>query len=332
MTATSRGPLAGIALRILSDGRAGHEVQTLGVAEALGASPDLFRLAPRALFRLVAPYGPSDPRDAGALSPPYPDIALAAGRRTIPALRRLKRLSGGKVFTVYFNRPATGVSTADLIIAPVHDEFTGVNVVTPITPANRLKPDILAATRAAPDPRVAALPGRRVALLVGGDSRHFRFSESDCARLATAVREISAGGASVMATVSRRTPAPLVKAIAAALDGKEGFLWDGGAGPNPYLSILAYADALLVTADSVNMTSEAAATGAPVHVFWPDGGHPRFAAFHAGLAATGASRAWRGALEEWTYPPVNSTTAIATAILQAFLSFRARSCGGAHNR
>ncbi len=221
------------------------------------------------------------------------------------------------MFTVYFNRPATGVSTADLIVAPVHDEFTGVNVMTPITPANRLTPEILATARAAPDPRVAALQGRRVALLVGGDSRHFRFSEADCAQLAAAVRQISAGGASVMATVSRRTPVPLVGAIAAALDGKEGFLWDG-AGPNPYVSMLACADALLVTADSVNMVSEAAATGAPVHVFWPGGGHPRFAAFHAGLAATGASRTWRGALEEWAYPPVNSTPAIAAAVLQAY--------------
>ena len=124
-----------------------------------------------------------------------------------------------------------------------------------------------------------------------------------------------------MATMSRRTPAPLASAIAAALDGREGFIWDG-AGPNPYLSMLACADALLVTADSVNMASEAAATGAPVHVFWPGGGHSRLAAFHAGLAATSASRAWRGGLEAWSYPPVNSTPAIADAILQAFLSFR----------
>ena len=40
-------------------------------------------------------------------------------------------------------------------------------------------------------------------------------------------------------------------------------------------AIRANADAILVTADSVNMASEAAATGAPVHVFWPGGGHPR---------------------------------------------------------
>ena len=324
-------PSAGPALRILSDGRAGHEAQTLGVAEALGAIIDLRRLDPGALFGLLAPFGPADPRDLAAVAPPWQEIAFAAGRRTIPALRRLKRLSGGRIFTVYFNRPATGRATADLIVAPRHDGFTGENVISPLTPANRLTPQLLAATRAAPDPRIAALPAPRVALLIGGDSRHFHFSDLDSRNLTTAVRQIVAGGASVMATVSRRTPAPLAAALKAAIAKGPGFLWDG-AGPNPYVAMLACADAILVTADSVNMASEAAATGAPVHVFWPGGGHPRLAAFHATLAETGASRTWRGELERWSYPPVNATPAIAAEILRAFSSFRAGSCGGAHNR
>ncbi len=307
-------------MRILSDGRAGHEAQTLGVAATLGATPALHRLAPRAFFNLLAPFGPADPRDAAALAPLWPDIALAAGRRTIPALRRLKRLSGGRVFTVYFNRPATGTSTADLIVAPRHDGFIGDRVITPTTPANRLTPEILAATRAAPDPRVAALPGRRVALLIGGDSRHFQFSDADATQLASAVRQIFVTGASVMATISRRTPAPVARALVAAIAEGPGFLWDG-AGPNPYVSLRACADAILVTADSVNMTSEAAATGAPVHVFWPRGGHRRMTAFHAALAETGASRTWQGVLEDWSYPPVNATPAIAADILQAFNIF-----------
>jgi mitochondrial fission protein ELM1 len=321
----------GATLRVLGDGRAGHEAQSLGVAEALGAEPDLRRIAPRRVFEWLAPYGPMDPRDADAVTPPWPDIAIAAGRRTIPALRRLKHDSGGRTFTVYMNRPATGAATADLIVAPHHDGFGGANVITPAIPANRLSAKILAATRIAPDPRVAALPCPRIALLIGGDSRHFRFTDVDATKLAAAVRQIFAGGASVMATISRRTPAPVAQALKAAIAEGPGFLWDGG-DPNPYISILACADALLVTADSVNMTGEAAATGAPVHVFWPDGGHPRFAAFHAALAETGASRTWRGSLQSWSYPPVNTTPAIAEAVLAAFTGARVRSCGRTHNR
>jgi mitochondrial fission protein ELM1 len=322
---------AGVTLRVIGDGRTGHEAQSLGVAEALGGAPDFRRIAPRRLFDWLAPIGPMDPQDAGAVSPPWPDIAIAAGRRTLPALRQLKRDSGGCAFTVYINRPLTGCVAADFIIAPRHDGFAGRNVMTPTTPANRLSPEILVATRLAPDPRVATLPAPRVALLIGGDSRHFRFSDADAARLAAAVRQIFSTGASIMATISRRTPAPVARALAATIAEGPGFLWNG-TDPNPYVSILACADAILVTADSVNMASEAAATGAPVHLFWPAGGHPRFAAFHAGLAETGASRTWRGTLESWSYPPVNSTPAVAAAVLEAFNSARVRSCGRAHNR
>lgn len=321
----------GATLRVIGDGRAGHEAQSLGVAEALGAEPDLRRIAPRRLFDWLAPFGRMDPRDANAVTPPWPDIAIAAGRRTIPALRRLKRASGGRTFTVYLNRPATGTATADLIVAPRHDGFSGANVIAPAIPANRLSAKILAAARIAPDPRVAALPGPRIALLIGGDSRHFRFTDNDAAKLAAAVRQIFANGASVMATISRRTPVAVAKALGTAIAAGPGFLWDGG-DPNPYVSILACADAVLVTADSVNMASEAASTGAPIHVFWPGGSHPRITAFHAALAETGASRTWRGTPETWSYHPVNTTPAIAEAVLEAFNSARVRSCGRTHNR
>ena len=47
-------------------------------------------------------------------------------------------------------------------------------------------------------------------------------------------------------------------------------MWDGR-GENPYLALLALADAIVVTADSYNMVGEAAATGAPILVFEPSG-------------------------------------------------------------
>ena len=44
-----------------------------------------------------------------------------------------------------------------------------------------------------------------------------------------------------------------------------GTLWDE-TGDNPYFGILALADRLIVTAESISMISEALATGRPVHV------------------------------------------------------------------
>jgi hypothetical protein len=214
-------------------------------------------------------------------------------------------------------------------------------VIAPLAPPSRLTPEKLAEARAAPDPRVAALPEPRVGLLVGGDSRHFRFSDRDVAELAGIVEGLLAEGWSVAATVSRRTPERLAAALREALGPhptrlrratfsrereKEtrgemrAFLWEGD-GENPYLSILACSQALLVTADSVNMVGEAAGAGVPAHVFAPSGGAPKIAAFLDALEAQGAVRRWRGRLEHWRCEPLRETPAVAEAIGQAYVRF-----------
>ena len=55
-------------------------------------------------------------------------------------------------------------------------------------------------------------------------------------------------------------------------------LWDG-TGDNPYFGILALADRLIVTEESISMVSEALATGRPVHVLPLEGSGMRHDAF-----------------------------------------------------
>lgn len=315
-------------LRILSDGRAGHEAQTLGVAEALGAAPDIRRVAPRAIYAALAPFAPADPRDGFTYAPPYPDIAIAAGRRTIPALTRLKRDSGGRTFTVYLNTPANGPGAADLIIAPRHDCLRAANVFSPLTPANRITPERLAAARAAPDPRIAVLPRPRMALIVGGDSRHGAYGAAHIAELAHIAASLLASGRGVMGTASRRTPTALRERLRRALVAPSGFFWDGER-ENPYLSMLANADAIIVTGDSVNMVGEAIATAAPVYVVPPPGrrgkiDRGKIDAYLGALRDAGAIRIWSGALADWRRTPVNATPDIASAVAQAYLAFAGR--------
>ncbi len=315
-----------ISLRILSDGLAGHESQTLGIAAEMGLVPDIRRVSPRKLFAALAPFGPIDPSESprflgSPIAPPWPDITLAAGRRTLPYLRRLKRESGRRVFTVYVNAPANGLRAADLIVAPIHDGIFGRNVVTPVTPPNRLSPAVLAQARRNPDPRVAALPAPRAALLIGGNNRHFRFTPPDAIALAEIVRNFFAQGYSVMATASRRTPGFVAEALNAALQEGRGWLWNGE-GENPYFSMLANADSLVASADSVSMVGESVATGAPVYVFAPIGGHRKIADYLARLERLGAVRPWNGTIERWRYEPINSTPSIAASILTAYETFR----------
>ncbi len=123
--------------------------------------------------------------------------------------------------------------------------------------------------------RLAPLPHPRVAVLVGGDSRHHRFTDADVARLADQLGALARAGAGLMMTASRRTPEALRRARDRPGGGRTAASSGTATGDNPYLPMLALADSVVVTADSFNMIGEAAATGVPVLVFEPQGGHPQ---------------------------------------------------------
>jgi mitochondrial fission protein ELM1 len=58
-------------------------------------------------------------------------------------------------------------------------------------------------------------------------------------------------------------------------------------GDNPYAGILAWADRIVVTPDSVNMISEACASGKPVHAFATRPIIGKLGEFHRGLVDGG---------------------------------------------
>jgi uncharacterized protein len=75
-----------------------------------------------------------------------------------------------------------------------------------------------------------------------------------------------------------------------------------------------------VTADSVSMISEAAATGKPVHILGLDGGNAKFSRFHAAMQAAGVTRPFVGRIESWSYPILDDTARAGAALRTLFLS------------
>ncbi|MCU4180897.1 mitochondrial fission ELM1 family protein [Bosea sp. BH3] len=312
---------------VLTDGKAGDEGQCLGVAERLGVMPEIRRVRPRKPFAWLMPRGPIDPREApdrseSPIRPPFPDIAIASGRRAVPYLRAVKKASNGRTFTVFLKDPRTGAGTADLIWVSGHDRLRGDNVLVTATSPHRLTPEKLASAQAAPPGPIGALPAPRVAVLVGGDSRHHRFSPADIEGFSKQLDALAGSGAALMGSPSRRTSPALANAASAVFARHGGWWWDGS-GENPYLALIANADAVVVTADSTNMIGEATATGVPVLVFEPQGGHPKITALIATLMQEGAVHPFRGQLAGKRYAPIDSTPVIADAIRRGWLSHRA---------
>lgn len=318
----------GVRVLLLGSGKAGHEVNAVGVAEALGAPYELRRVCPRKLFVWLSPFGPVDPRDQAGrpgslLSGPLPDIVIASGRVTVPYLRAFKRAAGRRVFAVFLQDPRFSRAMMDMIWVPEHDRLRGPNVIATLTSPHPFSLRRLAAARAAPNSRLAPLPTPRCAVVLGGPSGAQHFTRADVARLRAATQAIVAQGFSVMATPSRRTPPELLAAVREGLGAAPGFVWDRS-GDNPYASMLALADAVLVTGDSANMVGEATATGAPVYVFEPSGGASRkLAGAIDALERRGALRRFAGAIEPFRYEPIDSSAQIAHEIAGRFAAARA---------
>jgi uncharacterized protein len=327
VTATAGHALvpAGTRVLVLLSGKAGHETNCLGVAEAFGAPYRTQVVKPRRLFERLAPYGPVDPKDrpgrAGSLlSSPYPDIVIACGRVTVPYIRALKRIGGRQIFAAFLQDPRHGRDDFDLIWTPRHDRLVGPNVIATLTSPHPFSAMRLDNLRASLDPRIARLPSPRAAVMLGGPSGAHDFAACDLQRLSNAVGAIARQGYSIMATPSRRTPAALVAAAREGLRdvaSERVFVWDGE-GENPYGAMLAHADAILVTGDSVNMMGEAVSTGKPVYIFEPSGGGGRIGAFVEGLIEAGAARRFDGRIESFKYEPIDSSLTIARAIAERF--------------
>ncbi len=307
---------------VLADDRPGNAGQCLGVADALGLPYTVKTIAYgpwAALPNLLmgASLAGMTAESRAALTAPWPDLVVAAGRRTAPVARAVKSLAGGRPFLVQIMDPGPGGRDAfDLIAVPRHDGVrSGGNILPIVGAPHRVTAGRLAEAAAIWAARFADLPGPRIGVVVGGSTRRRRFTAAlgrDLGVRAAAMAAAAKG--SLLVTTSRRT-GPAAEALLAAISGPAFCYRWGAGGDNPYLGILGSADALVVTGDSVSMASEAAASTVPLYLFAPPFlTTAKHARFHADLYRDGYARPFDGTLAPWSHPPLNAAGEIAATI------------------
>jgi mitochondrial fission protein ELM1 len=312
---------------VLTDGRAGNEAQALGLAEALARRRPcriaIRRVAPKAwTARLPAhlwyglgarpggwPFTAYNAR-VRRIRPPWPDLVIGAGRRIAPLVAALKRLYGLR--TVQILNPQTPPAAFDLVVVPQHARLRAANVIVTLGTIARATPETAAAAAEPWRDRLACLPEPRLAVLLGGPSGSATFGAGAAGRIAEALTALAEQGHGLMVIPSQRTPEGLLARLREKL-GERAFVWDG-AGANPFPGILGLADAVLVTADSVNLASEAASAGKPVHVFPLRRLAGKLHEFHAALEAHGAARPFAGEIGGWSYPPLAEADRVAAEV------------------
>lgn len=310
----------------VSDGRAGNARQAVALAAALatetGDSSRECTLAPRIPWRWFAPrLLPGSDRAFGddfakMLATP-PQVAIGGGRQAALATRLLRARGASAVQIL---DPRVDPAHWDLVVAPAHDGLVGANIIQTLGSLNPVDDAWLARARA----QFAAfeqLPRPRTAVLLGGSSAHARFDRMAFEVLASKLEAaLARDGGSVLLTTSRRTPRELRQVLRHRYDGTPGIAWHGDAdGPNPYAGLLAWADRIVCSPDSVNMVSEACATRAPVFVFDPARVRGRPRRFLDALLADGRIRAMDNVLASFDVEPLRETARVAAEIRKRLL-------------
>ena len=309
----------------LSDGAAGNENQARALAAALAPQIEVVQLDPRAPWRWFAPrrlpasHHAFGPDFSARLRATWPEIAIGCGRQAALATRLLRSASGGQCRSVQILDPRISPAHFDLVIAPHHDGLVGDNVIQCVGGLNRIDDGWLEQARQR-FAQFASLPAPRYALLLGGTTRALKLDRAYwnalVARLSARLR---AEGASLMVTSSRRTPDWLRAAARDSFPDIPGAQWHGAQdGPNPYAGFLGWADAIVVTPDSVNLMSEAAATRAPVWSFAPQPIRGKVGHFVEAMHRSGRIRFLGETAASDRIFPLRETARVATQIRARF--------------
>ncbi|MBQ7413652.1 MAG: mitochondrial fission ELM1 family protein [Alphaproteobacteria bacterium] len=261
---------------ILADDRAGNVNQLLGIAEALGEPFERIDIRYDRWIKLPnLVRGKSliglDAESRNKIKGPWPDVVLSAGRRSFPVARYIRKQSGNRTRIVQLMNPGcAGFKEASLVVLPAHDGYQGKskNVLVVTGTPHRVSRARLIQERQKWEPVFRDYPHRRLSLIVGGATKNNPFTIEMAHDLVAGVQALKP--ASILVTTSRRTPNEVVQTLANTLPQPFFFYRFGDKTENPYFGLLACADEIVVTGDSMSMCSECCATGVPVHIFAPD--------------------------------------------------------------
>ncbi|MFC3034069.1 ELM1/GtrOC1 family putative glycosyltransferase [Pseudoalteromonas fenneropenaei] len=223
---------------------------------------------------------------AGLISadqPQWPEVIIGPCFH-IPYMQLIKVLSEGKTVVVALRPPVRGlpikaskedVANTDIIVSyPYHDNAGLPNLLLCDTVPNRISAAMLLQQKSLWGGYFQDIAQHRplVGLLVGGDIGDKRkvFTIDAAQTLASHVsRLVKELGGALFITTSARTSAELQRTLCTSLSVPFEFYDPKIAqSANPYLGLLACADVLVVTADSMSMCSEAVSSHKPVYVFY----------------------------------------------------------------
>ncbi|XP_050139385.1 mitochondrial fission protein ELM1 [Malus sylvestris] len=272
-----------------------------------------------------------------------PILVVASGRDTISVSSSIKLLASDNAFVVQILHPRLHLNRFDLVITPKHDYYPltreaqqqvpqfirkwitpreppDSHVVLTVGALHQVDAGSLRNAASAWRDEFAPLPKPLLVLNIGGPTGNCHYGADLARQLTTNLLSVLDSCGSIRICFSNRTPEKVSNVILKELGGNpKVYIWDGQE-PNPHLGHLAWADAFVVTADSVSMISEVCSTGKPVYIMGAERCTWKFSEFHKSLKDRGVVRPFTGSeniSESWSYPPLNETAEAASRVHKA---------------
>ncbi len=269
------------------------------------------------LDRFVVPNLLAEGSDV--LQAPWPDVVISCGRRPAMVALGLRRKMGASAAKfIHIQDPHVSSKHFDAVVAMQHDAISGDNVIKTRFALHTITPEKLWAAQEKFQPIFASYPKPFVSILIGGSTNKYHFTHAAMHELITSLRVIQAKTeGTLLITVSGRTGDENTRILKDVFgDNRRVHIYDG-IGQNPYMGMLALAETIFVTNDSVNMMSEVAATGKPLYIL-PLAGHTNTkpSRFADRLIYDGVARFFTGKIEKWNYDAGNEMKALAVQIRQ----------------
>lgn len=306
---------------VISDGKAGAENQSIGLANALNVKFTLKRIALREPWIQLAPWflraglKYAFSKKSASLSAPWPDFIIASGSRSSVAALYIKS-QNPKTIIIQLQSPGISSRFFDLLITPEHDKIEkhifGNNVVRTKCALHRVTPELLEQESRKFSHLITNKTKKCVAILIGGNSRVSKLTPKLTKILCESILRLQKDeNATILVTASRRTGKKNIALLVHYLQNKTDIVFVNPLSnnvENPYYGFLALADVIIVTSDSISMISEASSTGKPIYLYQLPKKPSKFDIFYEILNAHKITRNFSGKLESWHYQPIDDMT------------------------
>ncbi len=317
----------------ITDGSAGMAAQVKSLALALGVEADMKTVKIRtpyvwlpngfhALF--LKPYifpALVDNAASDTLCAPWPELIITCGRRAAIVAMGLKaHITRANTRHpprfIHIQDPMVDPRNFDVIVAMTHDTIEGRNVIKTRYALHSITAETLAEAGERFKARFAKFPRPYVAVLLGGTTNKYKLTLEGMKAVTHALETmLEQSDCSLLITPSRRTGDMNIAALAGAFAVNPRVYIYYGHEENPYLGLLSLADYIVVSNDSVNMMSEAHATGKPIFLL-PLPGHSgtKPVRFSNRLLRDGIAKPLGIPLEPWSYPPSDEMARVAQEV------------------